>query len=229
MSVSTHIFQRTFCLRFNNSFGTCFAYDLEGKRYIITARHLVSKLQGKSEVEILFDGRWIRIGVDIVMHGEGDCDISVLAPLKFFGFSQFMGIHPDLNIDSSFNMSERVYFLGFPYGHYTNLGNFPAPLVKTGIISGSSPQQNLIYLDGHNNPGFSGGPVVLERKDSRVIGVISGYQHEEQFVLDKNGIKGPYTYYQNTGIVNVSMFNNVKESILSNPIGADVSIAYMKQ
>jgi len=177
----------------------------------------------------LFDGRWIRIGVDIVMHGEGDCDISVLAPLKFFGFSQFMGIHPDLNIDSSFNMSERVYFLGFPYGHYTNLGNFPAPLVKTGIISGSSPQQNLIYLDGHNNPGFSGGPVVLERKDSRVIGVISGYQHEEQFVLDKNGIKGPYTYYQNTGIVNVSMFNNVKESILSNPIGADVSIAYMKQ
>lgn len=61
---------------------------------------------------------------------------------------------------------QDIYFLGFPYGLQSDVGelnsNLPMPLVKKGIVSSflfENPRKVLL-LDGHNNPGFSGGPVI---------------------------------------------------------------------
>ena len=61
---------------------------------------------------------------------------------------------------------QDVYFLGFPYGLHGDMSalsnDLPFPFVKKGIISlFHNDGVNRIYLDGHNNPGFSGGPVVF--------------------------------------------------------------------
>jgi len=81
-----------------------------------------------------------------------------------------------------------VDFLGFPYGLRSSIkganGPYPLAIIKRGTISGSVPldpskKANEILLDGYNNPGFSGGPIVYRDLNQssvvmNVIGVVSG-------------------------------------------------------
>ena len=80
---------------------------------------------------------------------------------------------------------QDAYFLGFPYGlksEYEDFNNnFPVPFVKKAIVSSLDTDKDcnrqIIFLDGHNNPGFSGGPVVfteLRKNVYKVVSVISG-------------------------------------------------------
>ena len=72
--------------------------------------------------------------------------------------------------------------MGFPYFGAIKSGceefnrGFPIPFVKKAIVSAIN--NPVIYLDGHNNPGFSGGPLVFwdyAEKRRKIMGVISGY------------------------------------------------------
>ena len=80
-------------------------------------------------------------------------------------------------------VGQCVYFLGFPLGMMGSANDinnsFPIPLVKSGVLSGlcGTPLWELL-VDGHNNPGFSGGPLVFSpprERDFRVAGVITVY------------------------------------------------------
>ena len=122
-------------------------------------------------------------------------------------------------------------FWGYPFGMGFDMGEknakFPLPLVKKGVVSALNMGNGLILLDGHNNPGFSGGPVVRSRirggDKQVVVGVVSGYRHSRQSVLDRVGKKGPYTYDMNTGFVYVYDIRHVESLIVGNPIGIKVS------
>lgn len=112
-------------------------------------------------------------------------------------------------------MSEEVFFLGYPFGLSFDIGaagwGHPLPLVKRATLSAFKLDEGLLLLDGHNNPGFSGGPVVRSAArrgmttstvaDPQVIAVVSGYRRDQGRVLDDAGFEGPYTYDVNTGIV----------------------------
>ena len=221
MFVLSNILQRTFFIRYGCTKGTCFTADVDGKRYLITARHLVEEIQlEKQLLKVRHGNQWKPLDVDLVGHGKGDIDISVLAPQQLFGAS-----HP-LKISGELIVSETVYFLGYPYewsSHSENLNqDFPLPLVKKAIVSGIGPDQSLILLDGHNNRGFSGGPVVREVDTSQIIGIISGYKAFSQPVLNSDGSEGPYRYHENTGIVTVYGSEVIEEIIASNPIGISI-------
>ena len=70
---------------------------------------------------------------------------------------------------------------------------FPIPWVNSAIVSAFT--DCMVFLDGHSNPGFSGGPVVRDDvSDVQVFAVVSGYQYDRQRVLDGDGDEGPYTY-----------------------------------
>ena len=76
------------------------------------------------------------------------------------------------------------------------------PFVKKGIVSCMSGSR--IFLDGHNNPGFSGGPVVFAKAnglDYKIGGVISGYKASKNPVVDPKRIPSYAHVYENTGIV----------------------------
>ena len=84
-----------------------------------------------------------------------------------------------------------------------------------------------MLLDGHNNPGFSGGPVIFspygQLQDVRVAGVISGYK----FAWDKVFIQDTETdlaVKYNTGIIIAYSIEYAVELIRANPIGAPVGV-----
>ena len=132
---------------------------------------------------------------------------------------------------------QRVYFLGFPFGwdggaEYINR-DFPIPFVKTGIVSAIiEGTDSRIFIDGHNNKGFSGGPVVFtpsgqQRTQFRVAGVVAHYPTPiAEPVVDKAGRpildaqSEPVAYFvENQGFVVAFNIRHVTDLIDANPIG----------
>lgn len=125
----------------------------------------------------------------------------------------------------TYYLSQECYFVGFPFNlkmddnEGTMNNGFPIPFVKKGIVSlfiSDSSNMRQIFLDGHNNPGFSGAPVVIHNfKDGsehevRIIGVVSAYLNEAKV------IKTPYgdlINNENSGIVLSYAFDHVLEII----------------
>ena len=180
----------------------------------------MSSLGEGARVEVAHHGRWEPVDVELVGHADGIVDVSVLAPQVLFGAA-----HPLEAKASHVTFAEDVYFLGVPYGLTFDPGNlnagFPFPLVKKGIVSALDLKDGHILLDGHNNPGFSGGPVVRIGKSSEpiVIGLVSAYRFDRQAVLDPDGLPAPFTYDLNTGIVSVYDARHIHKLVSKNPIG----------
>ena len=99
-------------------------------------------------------------------------------------------------------LGDEGFFMGFPYGLSTSdRGNtnagFPLPLLKKAVFSGNSLMNDIyvLLLDGHNNPGFSGGPVLfkdrLKSGDNKyhLIGVISAYVNQKNEMTVILGLK----------------------------------------
>ena len=98
------------------------------------------------------------------------------------------------------------------------------PFVKKGIISSrayNTTTGTQIFLDGHNNPGFSGGPVTIinNKLDSnsthrmKIIGVISAYLKDNKIIKTPLGdIVNP----ENSGIVLCYGIEQVYEIIKMN-------------
>jgi hypothetical protein len=80
----------------------------------------------------------------------------------------------------------------------------------------------LIVLDGHNNPGFSGGPVVFSplKGDThfRVAGVISGFEAVKNQIHGPSG-ESPLYSWDNTGLIKAYSIQRAIELIHANPIG----------
>lgn len=210
-------------------YGTCFVLEVDKKQYLITAKHLVENLEwnaGKADMEIFHNGEWKFLPVSLVGNSEGDVDISVLA-----ADVQLSIPFPMEPVSNMFG-GQDVYFLGFPYPNETDprhpmLPGFPVPFVKKGIVSYHSKKGEL-FLDGHNNPGFSGGPVVCKTFDWEkgamkntydVIGVISSYRCERTPVVQDGGIRTSAHIYANSGIIVAYDIKFAVDMIRSNPIG----------
>lgn len=72
-----------------------------------------------------------------------------------------------------------------------------------------------IFLDGHNNPGFSGGPVVITNHENgktrmQIIGIVSAYLNEEKIIKTP---LGDFKNSENSGIVLSYAFDHVFEII----------------
>lgn len=63
------------------------------------------------------------------------------------------------------------------------------PFIKRGTVSaidGSKPEAVVLYIDGFNNPGFSGAPIVyweFTKRAYRILGVVQGYRNDTAKVL----------------------------------------------
>ena len=174
--------------------GTAFMLDIDGHQYIITAKHLVQK--SISPLRVYWEGVWQVLPVDLIGHCEGETDISVL----YTNRNLPKMLYPEggsLRVEIDLKLGEEILFYGFPHGWSTPLSNERGrvPLVKRGLVSGffgaplGSLQESFL-IDGHNNPGFSGGPVVAIRNgEYKVSGVISGYRssYQEVYGTDPSG------------------------------------------
>lgn len=231
MVPTSNVLQRTFQLAFDGSQGTCFTVDYNDRQYIVTAKHLIEKIKTPATIKIRHDESWKDCQVNLVGHCDETIDISVLTT-NF----QLSPIHPLPMDPDNIIFGQEVYFLGFPYGLNTNIGelnrNFPIPFIKKAIFSALYAKLDLLFLDGHNNPGFSGGPVVFSQRQNSskgfsVAGVISGYQASTQPVYRAGEATTLESEY-NTGIICAYGIKHVIRLIDQNPIGFYLTDAQIK-
>jgi S1-C subfamily serine protease len=209
-----NVMSRVYEIRVPGGTATSFILEDGDKQYIFTANHVVEALGDHAKIEFMSDGKWVSLDVRI-LHGDTKCeDVAVLIPDQK---------EPLLKTDplpqtNNFYMGQEAYFLGYPYGlvMQAKTVHLSAALVKHAYISavvscpdinpGTPVDKHVILLDGFNNPGFSGGPVVSKdlndpNRPFKVIGIISGFRFEN-IPVSVNGQNAPGASVQsNTGII----------------------------
>jgi S1-C subfamily serine protease len=218
--ITANIIQRTFRIKCGQSVGTGFAIDVDNKQYLVTAKHVIKGFSLNCGVEVFRNGNWVDVAASLVGHGATGIDVSVLAPAVPISSP----LLPLIASSNEFTYGQDAYFLGFPYGVLNNvvIGNdaHPLPLVKKALLSGFAG--NVYLLDGHNNPGFSGGPVVFGahgKFPDRVAAVISGYKYDPE-PIHIGDAETELTYRHNTGIIISYKIETATHLIHANPIGA---------
>ena len=200
--------------------GTAFTIGEGGREYLVTARHIAHSLEGKCQVEVFRGGGWTPLEVTTVGHAPGEIDISVLAPAERLMPTRQLPLPAS---SEGLTYGQEAYFLGFPYGigdGFLKETGHPVPFVKRLTVSTLFGKPYL--LDGHNNPGFSGGPVVFcppARKEFQVAAVVSGYQSARAYVRDQEDRDTEFHLRENTGIVVAYDVNEAVAIIRANPTG----------
>jgi len=211
--VTSNALFHTMMIETNVGRGTTFSIDVDNREYWITAKHVFTGIKtGPAGVfttktvqaNILSQGgggdeghdqHWITVKFSVIDPGK-DIDIPVLVPDHLL-----ITYPPDFTLNTG-NAGEGIggdcEFLGFPYG-----GGWKAqfqldanradsmvpvwfPYVKHCTVSGQVHDKNFLIwvLDGINNEGFSGGPVLYGTGQSqKVFAVISGFHQEPLEVL----------------------------------------------
>lgn len=221
--ITAEVIHRVFHIRYGTGTGTAFAADIDGKQYIITARHIVETIVDLAEIEMHYMQRWRPTPVKLVGHAEGETDISVLTTDRVLTPKN---LHLGLGTER-LTYGQDMFFLGFPYGmmggHEMQNWGYPLPFVKRASLATMPGEDRLAYLDGMNNPGFSGGPVVFQPPREwyfKVGYVVSGYRYEPGNIFNAAGL--PYDELiarHNSGLVVAHDVWSAVEIARSNPIG----------
>lgn len=200
----------TYRIRAGDKTGTMFALYSKSRCFMVTARHVVE--EADSDLEILWSGDWMPAPVVLIGHCAGEVDISVYESVQNLPLI----VDPDWQapgMRTQVNLAEEIHFFGFPYGigTTTHPERPPWPLVKAGIISGLNPGHGIVgytsfWIDGHSNPGFSGGPVVTTTFDGacHISGVVTHHLEQNKDLLPREApASDPQDWYaqQNTGIM----------------------------
>ena len=209
--------------------GTIFSIDVDEREYWITAKHIITgakhppygTVEAKTVVlqilpQIDASKDWIPVTFTVIDPGR-DVDIVALVPEQ-----SLLGKIP---IQSAKVASAEVTFggecefVGFPFGSawtakFEKGEMLRMPFIKHCTISGqiTSPQR-IWVLDGINNVGFSGGPVVFQTGPAQqIVAVISGFMTEPIEVKPLSEITPP----QRGATNNPSDEAHPKEAALAN-------------
>ena len=212
----------TFNLYGDKLTGTCFMVKRHGEQYFVTAAHLFQdshRTGDRVTIQLVVQNQLQSYEAKVYFHSDRKVDVAVLKlaediqqnadlPDELMKYKDTIrrvfrgnGIPTD-TLYTTIGMES--YFFGFPLGNLgTEVFGIKFPLIKKAIISGFVKHDGveLMLLDGHNNLGFSGGPVVAYEetsKEMRMVGVISGYLPEPIDIKQKNGT---LSVMENSGII----------------------------
>jgi trypsin-like peptidase len=195
---TSNVIYRVLRLKTAASTGSAFTIEVEGRQYLITARHNLKGFGDEGEIDLWIEGRWSRVRARAIYPAKEIVDVAALDLGRPITIT--LPLEPT---SGGLTLGQQVYFLGYPYGLST-AGFVPVPpgfgeipFLKSGIVSAidsRDPEANVLYLDGQNNPGFSGGPIVFWHAESRrfrVAGVVRGYRNEALPVLKRKNLDDP--------------------------------------
>jgi len=214
---TVNIINRVMQIQYSTNWGTVFTIEVDKRQYLVTARHLVDGIKPRDQVKVKNSAEWVVLPVTVI-DTDTNADIAVLAPPQ-----QLTSSFTALPSIEGAVIAQDVYFLGYPYGLFVPMQNFNAAFTKKGIISSIIHDTNgidRIYLDGHNNPGFSGGPIVFKHAwdgEWHICGVISGYNWTASKVV--NGGNTNAYVQENTGIVLGVGIDAAVKAIKAHPVG----------
>lgn len=207
--ITSEIIQDVFYLKYNNCTASGFFVKHDNQTYLITAKHFVdsinhvSKISGDTiSINAYQDSTWKLVEGTVYFHDNKNIDIAAIKTKDIKIDSIYFGL-----TSKGMIYGDEGYFLGFPFGinimtdDSTNLYQ-PIPLVKRALLSAFYRENgvSILLLDAHNNPGFSGGPIVFKNYDIKnpykwnVIGVVSAYRQQINTY-------GNLKYAENSGIM----------------------------
>jgi hypothetical protein len=203
----------TFMIATNFGRGTTFSIDVDNREYWITAKHIFTGIKtgpaGEFSTKMVqanilsqtgdgdegHDQHWTTETFTVIDPGK-DVDILVLVPDHLLlPYPRGTSVNAE---NTSVGLGGDCEFLGFPYGGgwKTQFQNDPKdpdkkywvwlPYVKHCTPSARLQQGGveIWILDGINNEGFSGGPVLTGTgSNQKVFAVISGFHQEPLEVL----------------------------------------------
>lgn len=229
-----------------------FSIDVDGREYWITAKHILTGAEhppygsvGTKSVSLRLlnpqggGQEWMPVTFSVIDPGP-DVDIVVLAPPQPLLSNPLPSVPAD---SDGMLLGGECEFLGFPYGggwraRFANGQSFWMPFIKHCFVSAIG-DGGIYVLDGINNAGFSGGPVVFRTgAEQKIMAVVSGYRSEPAEVIFSSSTSRADTGRRNThpsttsptpqpkGTVNVNSgfivaygIQFATEAIKKNPIG----------
>ena len=201
--------------------GTTFTMECNDSQFLVTAKHIFEDLGFPKEgtIGLLTEGgKYTPYEVDIRYPADPKVDIAVM---RLKNHQYVSKVYPNLNTSEGLGFGQDVFFLGFPYNYDELSMSFltdkrPIPFIRKACFAGGFKNGHAcMVFDGHNNPGFSGGPVCYRSTDApngtmSIAAVISGYCPEKQDVLDENGRPTGSYVMSNAGIIFAS---DIKEAV----------------
>ena len=189
-AVPGEILSRTILLKGATQQGTAFAIDHKGKIYFITARHIVAGMPTTNATfSVRKKGEWLDVSVPKIIFPESDAvDMAILVTGE--NAAQPYGITSEGSTGGA-TMGQQVWFLGYPFieGLSSQGQGWEAPFIKRGTMSAivsTDPKAVILYIDGFNNHGFSGGPIVywdFTDRRYKIIGVVQGFKNDSAIAL----------------------------------------------
>jgi hypothetical protein len=184
--VPVQCWMRTFKVEFTGGAASCFVINHRDRQWLITAKHVADAAVQNGVADLTLTGE---NGLDVELSGslvpvplvQDGPDIAV------FDLGEMKIVRDDMTLVPSADgvaLSQEVFFLGFPLpGTLPLMGRLPA--VRRGIVAQRVHLNGVAawIIDGHNLPGFSGGPLVFADRGGQgstwhVLGVVHGYwQH----------------------------------------------------
>jgi hypothetical protein len=243
------VLTRVFMAQSPHFSGTIFSIDVDGREYWITAKHILTgasqppwgSITDKSaSLDILKPSaegeQWLTVKFSVIDPGK-DVDIVVLVAPTILQQDPLPSV---ATTSATVQLGSDCEFLGFPLGHKWRAkfgsGNpMWMPFVKHCTVStliDFATDKKIWFLDGINNHGFSGGPVVFKSGlDQQIMAVVSGFWTEEPDpkVLNSDALNpGPDrtnrdalkgSVYENPGFIVAYDISYAIDAIKNNPIG----------
>jgi hypothetical protein len=213
--VTRVILERTIFIKYQIYTGSAFTFERNEIQYLATARHLFPFIENHEKVtfSIKWKNEWHEIPSRIHKHPNDLVDIVILE------LPQDLSPRREMKLSAAdVFLSQDAFFVGFPLGRYMEDANFindgyPLPYVKKGIFSALmfNVVPHIMYLDGINNPGFSGGPCVYRLQDEKIptiCGVVKGYVPHQ---IEVKTPFGSYPFTENSGLVEVHSISHLDE------------------
>jgi len=215
--ITANVWERAVHVLCGGVSGTGFTLDHDGRHYLVTARHVV---KSGLPVKVLVRGKAVPAKLTGLTVPVKEADVAVFRldrPIT----------PPDLPLTADMDgmiFGQDAYFLGFPFGVTFDLGDEYFPLVKRCTISGTTQKyegRTILLLDGWNNRGFSGGPVVFQPpmaarawKQWQVAGIVTRYRTEREPVTEAGRRAAPGAEVRlNTRIIIAEQITRAMEAI----------------
>ena len=226
--VTFNVYDRVFFVR-GREYGTAFALNVDGRQYIISARHVIGDGARPSSLSVLLNKQLIELPVTWIGEGKGEIDISVLSPSR--------PIIEDVPFETSLGVvvGQDVYYVGFPLMLWANGGELmrgrPLPFVKRGTLSAgwnwdAESTSKSVFVDTISTKGFSGGPLVFVDHATgllKLAGVVAKYKTTYEKVLERTGAETGNEVELNTGLMLAYGINHALDIIRANPTGLPVA------
>jgi S1-C subfamily serine protease len=214
-------FARVFHIRCGSETGTAFVIDVDGRQYLISARHVVAAAEDTASIELHRNGTWTAYVVTVV--GKDDvADISILSLQE-----RLVGPGHAVEVNAAgCRVGQTVFFLGYPLGlrgPNAFTPEFPVALVGRGTLATFSSAHSPpgAFLSANAPPGFSGAPIFFVHSESGNATLfailIQSYAYE---MPTRDPLKNPNgSVLVDSGIVGCVFISHALALIRANPVG----------